>query len=251
MDRLRLRISVFSAAALLLVFLGAQVGEGCPACWSGYGPGDERYNKPLADLRIIYEQKGAQALPYIREALKTSTDPLVIKRAAGYLVTLDDKSSINTLRSILLEIIKRVAFTTFGPGTNEFQSRLAIAHALPQLAPTDTADQMWERYERLDRNRKAEIPYILNALKDPLLDERMKVVLGKEEDHQLMIGALEALAAGGTPAIVPYLRGKVEQWRGQSTGPEKGSPGEPSLIYYVPLRIKAEQAIRAIEGRNQ
>ena len=27
--------------------------QACFACWAGYGPGEERLNKPLADLRLI------------------------------------------------------------------------------------------------------------------------------------------------------------------------------------------------------
>jgi hypothetical protein len=69
--------------------------EACVACCAGYAPGAERFNKPLADLRIIYEKKGRDALPYIRDALMTSTDPLVMKRAAEYIVDLNDREIIN------------------------------------------------------------------------------------------------------------------------------------------------------------
>ena len=34
----------------------------CAGCWSGYGKGDERFNKPLADIRIIYEKEGQKEL---------------------------------------------------------------------------------------------------------------------------------------------------------------------------------------------
>ncbi len=46
---------------LLLIFLfnaTAGLAEACPACWAGYGPGAERFNKALADLRIMYETQG-------------------------------------------------------------------------------------------------------------------------------------------------------------------------------------------------
>ena len=58
----------------MICFFIATAGpaEACPACWAGYGPGAERFNKPLADLRILYEAQGNDALPEIKKILKKS-----------------------------------------------------------------------------------------------------------------------------------------------------------------------------------
>ena len=76
---------------LLLHGLGG-FAEGCAGCWSGYGPGDERFNKPLADLRILYEKEGKTCLPAIEDALITDRDHLVKQRAAGYIGEIKDPS---------------------------------------------------------------------------------------------------------------------------------------------------------------
>ena len=132
--------------SLLIVSLWsatADHAQACFACWAGYGPGEERLNKPLADLRVVYETKGREALPYIRQALMTSTDPLVIKRAGDYIVELKDRESIPYLEDVLSQLLKRVAFSTFGIGTPGYQGRLAVAHALAELNPPSIADQIW------------------------------------------------------------------------------------------------------------
>ena len=142
----------------------------CPSCGTAYGSGDERFNKPLADIRIIYEKEGRGALPYIRDTLKTSTDPLVLRRAAGYIVALEDRDSIPLMEDMVLMLVKRVAFGKFGLDTYEFQGRLAVANALPKFGPTnEIADSIWAKYERLDFNRKDEVPFVLNGLSDPKL----------------------------------------------------------------------------------
>jgi hypothetical protein len=235
---------------LIVFFLQGTVAHACPLCGAAVDESaDERFNKPLADLRTVYEQKGKDALLDIREVLKTSTDPWVIQRAVNYLVDLDDRESIHQMESMLLDLVKQVAFTTFGFGTPGFHSRLSVAYALGRFGPTTVGDRIWEKHDRLDWNRKSEVAYILSALKDPHLDERMAAILNKEEDHQLMQGALEALIVSGSHRSLPFLRSKVKAWidkpNGIGTNPR---PGEPT-IYYKRLRIKAETAIFFIDNR--
>jgi len=225
------------------------ISEACPACDVGSGPDNERDNKSLADLQKIFEEKGKDALPNIREAFKTSKDPLVIKRSANFLVVLNDTESIPKMESMLLELVKPVTYTAFGPGATEFQSRLAVAHAMIKFGPTTVGHRIWEKYGRLDLKRKEEVPFILSALKDPHLDERMIIILNKAEDYRLMQGALEALAGGGSDKILPYLRAKIEAWQAQGlvTG-SSAKPGAP-MIDYSSLILKAEIAIHHIGKR--
>lgn len=237
--------------ALIPLFshLLGSLAEGCPACWSGYGPGDERFNKPLYDLRILYETQGKAALPAIREALR-NPDPLVQQRAAGYLADLKDADSAPLLEDMLSEVLKRVTFGSFGIRSFEFQTRLAVAHALVKIGPTRMADRIWERYDRLDLQKKAEVPYLLNALGDPKLTERLLEILDRCEDHQLMVGALEVLAIGGNAQAVPVLRSKITEWEGQGMKVSEASTSTVPLDYLV-LRLKAEQAISQIEERHK
>jgi len=238
---------------LVLCFLNwtGGVAQGCPACWAGYGSGDERFNKPLADLRLLYEKEGRAALPAFREALRTQNDPLVKQRAAGYIAELKDGESIPLLEQTVSELLKRVSFSTFGLGTPDFQTRLKIAHVLANLGSTGLADRIWVRYDRLDTQKKMEVPYLLNALNDPRLTERLLEILGKGEDHQLMLGALEVLGMGGSTQALPYLRSKIAEWeRKKGEAIESGESVAP-VIYYSILRIKAEQAISQIEERHK
>ena len=235
----------------ILFYAWENIAGACPACYIGSGSGNVRDNKPLADLRKIYEEKGKEALPYIREALKTGTDPLVIKRAANYLVVLNDTESIPQMENMLLDLIKRVTLTTFGLGTPEFQSRLAVAHALIKFGPTTVGDRIWEKYDRLDWKRKDEVPYILNALQDPNLDERMITILNKAEDHQLMLWALEVLAIGGSAKDLPYLESMATEWRNKGTGTGTNPRPDAQEIDYMPLTIRADNAIFLIKRRNR
>ena len=244
------KIFLWVLLVMLLLWSGtANHAQGCFACWAGYGPGEERLNKPLADLRIIYEAKGRDCLPYIRQALTTSTDPLVIKRAAGYIVELNDRDSIPYLEDVLSQLIKRVAFSTFGIGTPGYQGRLAVAHALAKLNPPSIADQIWQKYDHLDLSRKAEVPYILNALEDPNLTTRLVVILNRAEDHQMMVGALNVLAAGGNIEALPVLREKAEQWKANMDKSVDTTHIVKPIFYYTVLEIKAMRAIDAIEER--
>ena len=72
-------------------------------------------------------------MPYIRDTLKTSTDPLVIRRATTYIVDLNDTDSIPLLEDMLLELTRRASFSSFGLDTYAFKCRLAAAHALGKL----------------------------------------------------------------------------------------------------------------------
>lgn len=249
MGKMTSKIWVDLIFILIVFFLQTTVAQACGACAAVDQSDDESINKPLADLRAVYEQKGKDALPDIREALKISTDPWIIQRAANYLVDLDDREAIRQMESILLDLVKQVAFTTFGLSTPGFQSRLSVANALRRFGPTTVGDRIWEKYDRLDWNRKNEVADILCALKDPHLEERMVAILNREEDHQLMQGALEAMAVGGSQQFLPFLRSKIEAWvdkpNGIGTNPR---PGEPT-IYHKILIIKANTAIFSIESR--
>jgi hypothetical protein len=222
---------------------------GCPACWAGYGSGDERFNKPLADLRILYEKEGKNALPAIREAVRTHFDPMVKKRGIEYLLEMNDVESIPMLEDMLSELFKRVSFSSFGADSIDFQTRLRVSHALARLGSKGFADRIWERYDRLDLPRKSEVPYLLNGLGDPELSDRLAVILNRGEDHQLMLGAIEVMAMGEDAKAVSFLRSKIVEWEGKpSPLRDSGSRAAP-IIHYSVLRIKAEQACFSIEER--
>lgn len=237
--------------ALYFFLYAVQNAQACPACWAGYGSGDERFNKPLADLRLQYEKKGRAALPAIREALKTQTDPLVKQRAADYIAELKDIESLPLLEQEISEIIKKVSFSNFGLGFPEFQTRLKIAHILGKFGHTKLADRIWDRYARLDTQRKMEIPYLLNALNDPNLTERLIEILEKREDHQLMLGAIEVLGIGGNSQALPYLRAKINEWERKKRENTTLSSSEKPVIYYSVLIIKAAEAISQIANRHK
>jgi len=243
LGRMSVRLLVFLFSILVMTHFQENIAKACPACLVGAQSDNEHDNKALADLRKTYEEQGKKAILYIRKALKTSKDPLVIKRAANYLVALDDTASIPHFESMLLDLVKNEVSTEFGPDTAGFQSRLSVAHALIKIKSTTVGDRIWERYAHLDRKKKEEIPYILSALKDPHLDERMTFILNKAEDCRLMQCALEALSTGGSDKIIPYLRSKVEAWQSQST-----ATGVPK-IDYSKLIIKAQIAIYHIGNR--
>ncbi|MBI3988724.1 MAG: HEAT repeat domain-containing protein [candidate division NC10 bacterium] len=182
--------------------------------------------------------------------MKSGPDPLVQRRAAGYLADLKDADSVPLLEDMLSEVLKRVAFGSFGVRSFEFQTRLAIAHALAKIGPTRIADRIWERYDRLDQQKKSEVPSLLNALGDPRLTEHLLEILDRCEDHQLMVGALEVLAIGGNAQALAFLRSKVAEWEGQGTEASKAEDSTAPLDYFV-LRLRAEQAISQIEERQK
>lgn len=228
-----------------------QIAIACPACWAGYGSGDERFNKPLADLRLLYEREGRAALPAIREALKTQTDPLVKQRAADYIAELKDVESLPLLEQEITEIIKKVSFSNFGLGIPEFQTRLKIAHILANFGAKGLADRLWAKYEQLDIQRKMEIPYLLNALIDPKLTERLFKIIDKSEEHQLMLGAIEVLGMGGDSQVLPYLRTKLIEWERKRDEETASDSSEKPMIHYSVLKIKAAEAISQIEDRQK
>jgi len=236
--------------ALLSHGLGG-LAEGCAACWAGYGPGDERYNKPLADLRILYEKEGKAALPAIEDALVLDRDHLVKQRAATYISEIKDPNSIPVLEGMIAELYKKVTFGNFGVGTPDFQTRLKVAHVLVSMGPGDTADRIWSRYDRLDGLKKSEVPYLLNALNDPKWCERLMEILKQGKDHYAMISALEILAMGNNAQVLPFLKSKMAEWEGK--GPEPSDPANPDapVVYYSALRVKAENTIFQIEDKQR
>jgi hypothetical protein len=225
--------------------------EGCAACWAGYGPGDERYNKPLADLRILYEKEGKAALPAIEEALVMDRDHLVKQRAATYIAEINDASSIPVLEGMITDLIKKVTFGNFGVGTPDYQTRLKVAHVLAGMGPGNNADRIWSRYDRLDGLKKSEVPYLLNALNDPKLNERLQEILSQSKDHYAMVSALEVLAMGDNAQVLSFLKSKVTEWEGK--GAESSDPANPDapMIYYSALRVKAELTIFQIEEKSK
>jgi HEAT repeat protein len=235
---------------LLLLNPFGNMAEGCPACWAGYGPGAERFNKALADLRIMYETRGRDALPQMKKVLKTSNDPLVQRRAIEYIAELEDVNSIPLLEDVVSDLVKRVSFNTFGVGSIPFQTRLKAAHTLANLGSTGLADKIWNRYDRLDWPRKSEVPYILNALGDPNLSERLMKILNRYEDHQLMVGALDVLSLGGDEKALPFLRIKVVEWGNKHENMDDSEKSFTPVEYSV-WRIKAQQAILKIEDRTR
>jgi hypothetical protein len=232
-----------------LLIAAASQAEACAGCWTGYGPGAERFNKALADLRIIYETQGKDALPQIKATLKQSNDPLVQKRAIEYVAELEDPDAVPLLEKILYDLVKRVSFSTFGLDSKPFQTRLAAAHTLADLGSISMADKIWRRYDRIDFAKKSEVPYILNALGDPCLNERLSDIVNQCEDHQLVVGALDVFAMGGNNQALPFLRSKAAEWR--NTAPNADSTTKSfSAVEYSIWRIKAEQAIQKIENRS-
>lgn len=245
------RISVWIYILASICFhITAGTALGCPACWAGYGPGAERFNKALADLRKQYEMEGKAAAPVIRQTLKTSDNPPVQQRAMDYIGALQDVESVPLLEDIIYELVKRVSFSSFGVGSAPFQTRLKAAHTLAVLGDTGMADKIWRRYERIDQTRKTEVPYILNALGDPRLSERLKAVINRCKDHQVMIGALDAMAIGGSAADVTFLKTKIDQWHHSPVETAGGIQSLSTLEYSI-WRIKAQNAIVKIEQQTR
>jgi len=237
-------------AIIFLFNAAAGLAAACAGCWVGYGPGAERFNKALADLRIMYENQGMDALPQIKNVLKQSNDPLVQRRAIEYTAELEATDAVPLLEDILYDLVKRVSFSTFGVQSIPFQTRLAAAHTLANLGSIGMADKIWRRYDRIDFARKSEVPYVLNALGDPRLNERLSDIVNRCEDHQLMVGALNVMAMGGNGKVLPFLRLKVDEWRNKPAETNFAA-GSFSAVEYSIWRIKAEQAILKIEERSR
>ena len=231
---------------LIFALLPSSAGA-CPACWAGYGSGDERFNKPLADLRKVYEAKGNEALPYIHDVIKTSSDPKVIQRAGEYIVALNDLASLPLLEDMVKMLAKRVTFGEFGYNSYEFKARMAAAHAISRLTSgKKVADFIWQRFERIPMERKVEVPYLLNALKDPELEPRMFEVLDRAQGHQLMINALISLQYGGSRQALEPLQQRIELWaKGGRRASGAGGAAESDVVYSV-LAIKGSQVCAAL-----
>ncbi len=221
--------NIFLWLLFMVLFFSLSWGsnaEGCAACVAAGQLAKENQNRALYALRILYEKEGRAALPTIRESLKSNDNPPLQIRAAGYVVELKDTDSVPLLEEILSELVKRVTFSTFGVRSAEFQTRLFVAHSLAKLGSTRIADRIWERYDQINLQRKMEVPYILNALGDPRLTERLSGIISRSEDHQLMMVTLDVLAMGGnsqTFALPPIeARRMARQRRGDLWIKESG-----------------------------
>jgi hypothetical protein len=245
--------NLFLWLLFLLVFLlhlWGSKAEGCAACQAAGQLGNENQNPAFYALRILYEKEGKAALPAIRESLKSNDNPPLQIRAAGYVVELNDTDSVPLLEEILSELVKRVSFSPFGVRSVEFQTRIAAAHSLAKLGSTRSADRIWQRYDQMDLQRKMEVPYILSALCDPKLTERLLGIISKSENHQLMMVTLDVLAMEGNSQALPFLRLKIVEWQGKEKETSSSKNRDNDLDYFV-LSTKAQQVILKIEERTR
>lgn len=240
-------IFILPVILLIISLLYPPQTLGCPDCWGGYGPGEERYNKPLADLRIIYENHGDQAIDAIHEAFISSKDHLVKQRAIDYIVQLNATGSIPLLEKELYELIKRVSWSAFGVGTPEYDTRVKVAQALAGFGANTIADKLWFGYENLDRPRKSEIPYILFFLNEPLAVDRTIEILNNEKDHILILGALEVLSLAADEKAIPAIRDKMHAWDIDRQFAD--SKRRIGALEFTIRHIKAQKAIDKIEYR--
>ena len=84
---------------------------------------------------------------------------------------------------------------------------------------------------------------------EPAPKVRLQRDLNRAEDHQMMVGALNVLAAGGNTAALPVLREKAGQWQVKMDQPIDSPNTVKPIFYYSVLEIKAKRAIDAIEER--
>lgn len=222
--------------------------EGCAACEAAGNLANESENKAFYALRILYERKGRAALPFIRRGLKMDNNPPTQMRAVGYIAELNDTESIPQLENILSELVKRVSFSTFGLNTTDFRRRWIVAYALGTLGAPGMADRIWARYDRFDLRRKMEVPSILAALADPKLTEHLMEILGRCEDHQLMIVTLDTMATGGNAQSLPFLRSKIVEWEAKTAENSESVNIDTHVDYFV-LSRKVAQIIPKIEER--
>ncbi len=229
---------------------GSMAGA-CLFCQANFDPMNGSFNQPAAELIKTYKRDGRDALPYIREQLMTSTDPSLIQTAVKYIVELDDTESVPIMEDLISSLTKRVAFGVFGIGSSEFHCRMVLSHALVNFGAGERmADKIWRKYEQMSFERKTEVPFILNALEDPILEERLMDILDREEHQQLMVGSLHVLRVVGRPQALPGLRKKVGEWtKKKEEGFSNRDQSRP--VHYIPLIIEAEMAISAIEDRNK
>jgi hypothetical protein len=224
--------------------------EACQFCTTGFGGGGA--NKALEELEATYESQGRDALPYIREVLTRSTDPNVVSRAVGYIGELDDRESLPLLEDLVSAVTRRVAFGDFGFGTFEFYCRLSVAHTLIKFGSGQkTADWIWKRYDRVNIARKSEVPYLLDALGDSQLDERLLKILEKEEQQEHMIMTLYVLRLRGSANAVAGLQARVDEWEKKGSVGTGHTGSKAPAINYSQLVKHAERAILSIKRRNK
>ncbi len=236
---------------LLIAFFSHLLGgnaEGCAACEAAGRLANESENKAFYALRILYERKGREALPFIRRGLKLDNNPPVQMRAAAYIAELNDTESIPQLEKILSELVKRVSFSAFGLKTTDFRRRWIVAYTLGTLGAPGMADRIWARYDRFTLSKKMEVPSILAALADPKLTEHLMGIITKCEDHQLMIVTLDTMATGGNAQSLPFLRSKIVEWEAKAAE-NSGSVNIDTQFDYFVLSRKAAQIIPKIEER--
>ncbi len=238
---------LFLLISLFSHLLGGNA-KGCSACVAAGNLANESKNKAFYALRILYERKGRAALPFIRRGLKMHNNPPTQMRAIAYISELNDTESIPQLEKILSELVKRVSFSTFGLKTTDFRRRWIVAYALGTLGAPGMADKIWRRYDQFDLRRKMEVPSILAALGDPKLTEHLMGILGRCEDHQLMIVTLDTMATGGNAQSLPFLRSKIVEWEAKAAETSGSANIDTQLDYFV-LSRKAMQIIPKIEER--
>jgi len=242
--------SLCSISALLIFCLHLSGGraEGCAACVAAGKLARESENKAFYALRILYEQKGREALPIIRRALALDNNPAAQMRAVGYVAELNDAESIPQLEAILAELFKLVSFSQFGIDTVDFQKRWIVAYTLGSLRAPGTAERIWERYDRFGPAKKTEVPYILSALGDSQLTEHLMGIIKRCEGHQLMMATLDAMATGANAEAIPFLESKITEWEAKAKE-TSGSVDVVNQVDYFVLSRTARKAIPQIEER--
>ena len=77
------------------------------------------------------------------------------------------------------------------------------------------------------------------------------IILDKAQDYQLMVGALNVLATGGSAAALPVLKEKTAQLEAKDNQPVDTSNPVKPILYYSVLEVKAKRASDAIEKRRK
>ena len=124
-DMLSRRTAKFFALIALVslcLHLAEGKAEGCAACDAAGKLARESENKAFYVLRILYEKKGQEALPFVRRALAMEDNPAAQMRAVAYVAELKDEESMPQLERIMAEVYKRVSFSEFGIETIDFIS---------------------------------------------------------------------------------------------------------------------------------
>ena len=242
-----------SSAMIALIFsipcIWVEKATACALCRSLFNPemGEDRADRTIDDLKKKHQENGAAALPILRDALRISlddsNDPLLSQQIIDYMALINDAESIPIMEDILAELVKRVSFSRFGLETPEFLTRLKAAHALAKFASTKIADRIWNGYDRLNQPKKTEIPYILNALEDPKLTERLMHMLNQEEAaRDVMSIAMDVMVLSGDRSALLFLEKKENEWNNHYEEAVTTSRVGASMFYYG-LKAKAGEAI--------